>query len=184
MKTYRLYTGDGGHSFVEEKELNDQWLPDVKVAVKTLHYKISPPRSSYSLHNAPAINYVITVVGTIEFETRAFVETFGRGSLDPVLRGLRLVMLPPQIPGAPNHIVEDKHVKQQVGETHRVKGRHLGRRRRRRTKKTDDPGGRETQTRHRRIPMLRQIIHARCPHRGGQQEKSRGDADRDTVFLF
>jgi hypothetical protein len=29
MKTYRLYTGDGGHSFVEEKNLDDQWLPDV-----------------------------------------------------------------------------------------------------------------------------------------------------------
>jgi hypothetical protein len=69
MKTYRLYTGDDGHSFVEEKKLNDQWLPDVKVAVKTLHYKTSPSGSSYSLHNAPAINYVITVVGTIEFET-------------------------------------------------------------------------------------------------------------------
>jgi hypothetical protein len=52
---------------MEEKK--GHWLPDVKVTVKTLHYKIDPPGSHYSLHNAPAINYVITVVGTIEFET-------------------------------------------------------------------------------------------------------------------
>ena len=65
VKTYRLYTGEDGHSYVEQGCLE----PDLKLPVETLHYKISPPGSVSTLHNAPATNYVITLLGEVEFET-------------------------------------------------------------------------------------------------------------------
>ncbi|RYD94017.1 MAG: hypothetical protein EOP54_18260 [Sphingobacteriales bacterium] len=65
IKAYKLYTGDDNHSHfitgtVAEGHLNN---------AISIRFQESPPHSFYDWHNAPAVQYVICLTGTLEFET-------------------------------------------------------------------------------------------------------------------
>jgi quercetin dioxygenase-like cupin family protein len=76
----RLYTGDDGQSHFEEGTLE---LPDLhgivhrspSWAATAVSFAETPARSSMDWHPAPVRQYVITLSGTLEFETR-LGETF------------------------------------------------------------------------------------------------------------
>lgn len=62
----RLFTGDDGQS-----HFNDGAATlDVDEAAHTISFAESPPGSSLDWHHAPQRQYVITLSGTLEFETR------------------------------------------------------------------------------------------------------------------
>ncbi|MBD1392041.1 cupin domain-containing protein [Mucilaginibacter glaciei] len=65
IKAYRLYTGDDGHSHVETGNVN----PADFNQASAIRFQESPPHSVYDWHNAPTDQYVITLSGTLEFET-------------------------------------------------------------------------------------------------------------------
>ena len=71
IKAYKLYTGDDGHSHIMQGTIVENQF----VHVGTIGFKESPPHTVYDWHTAPAIQYVITLTGTLEFETRTG-ETF------------------------------------------------------------------------------------------------------------
>lgn len=71
IKAYRLYTGADGNSHVQTGTVADgQFNQAISV-----RFQESPPHSFYDWHNAPANQYVITLLGTLEFETQTG-ETF------------------------------------------------------------------------------------------------------------
>ena len=71
----RLFTGDDGESHFEEGTLD---LPRLEgsahrsrsYAAKEVSFEESPAGSSLDWHRAPTRQYVITLSGTLEFETR------------------------------------------------------------------------------------------------------------------
>jgi hypothetical protein len=71
IKAYKLYTGDDGHSHVQTGTVTEGVLSQASA----IRFQESPPHSFYDWHNAPAEQYVITLCGTLEFETRTG-ETF------------------------------------------------------------------------------------------------------------
>jgi len=71
VKAYRLYTGSDGHSHVVPGSIIDHEL----VAVDSIHFEETPPRSSLDWHTAPTTQFVITLSGVLEFVTRGG-ETF------------------------------------------------------------------------------------------------------------
>jgi quercetin dioxygenase-like cupin family protein len=71
IKAYRLYTGEDGHSHVEEGVVAENHLHDAEC----IRFKETPAHATYDWHNAPVEQYVITLTGTLEFETRTG-ETF------------------------------------------------------------------------------------------------------------
>ncbi|MEN0055015.1 MAG: hypothetical protein AAGC65_15180 [Mucilaginibacter sp.] len=71
IKAYKLYTGTDGNSHVQTGTVAEgQFNQAVSV-----RFQESPPYSFYDWHNAPTDQYVITLSGTLEFETRTG-ETF------------------------------------------------------------------------------------------------------------
>ena len=70
-----LYTGDDGESHFEDRAMD---LPKVAgtaqqsptLQATTVMFEESPPGSSLDWHRAPVRQYVITLSGTLEFETR------------------------------------------------------------------------------------------------------------------
>lgn len=71
IRAYRLYTGDDGHSHVEEGTVANL---DLK-PVNSVMFNETPAHSFYDWHPAPTTQYVITLSGTLLFET-ALGETF------------------------------------------------------------------------------------------------------------
>ncbi|TSD67324.1 hypothetical protein FFF34_008005 [Inquilinus sp. KBS0705] len=65
IKAYRLYTGADGHSHVETGTVNEGVLSQAS----HIRFQESPPHSFYDWHNAPTTQYVISLSGTLEFET-------------------------------------------------------------------------------------------------------------------
>jgi quercetin dioxygenase-like cupin family protein len=65
IRAYRLYTGSDGHSHVERGSMREGELVDAK----SIHFKETPPHSSYDWHPAPIAQYVITLSGVLEFTT-------------------------------------------------------------------------------------------------------------------
>ena len=70
----RLYTGDDGESHFEDRTLE---LPELDGTARSrswpataVRFEESPAGSSLDWHRAPARQYVITLGGTLEFETR------------------------------------------------------------------------------------------------------------------
>jgi quercetin dioxygenase-like cupin family protein len=61
-----LYTGDDGQTHFNDGEVT----LDVDEAAHTISFAESPPGSSLDWHHAPHHQYVITLSGTLEFETR------------------------------------------------------------------------------------------------------------------
>ena len=71
IKAYKLYTGADGNSHVEVGSVQEDFMTDV-VSIKL---KESKPHSSFDWHNAPVEQYVITIAGRLQFETKTG-ETF------------------------------------------------------------------------------------------------------------
>jgi quercetin dioxygenase-like cupin family protein len=65
IRAYRLYTGTDGHSHVVTGSVNEGPLVDVS----SVHFKESPPHSSFDWHNDPIPQYVFTLAGVLEFAT-------------------------------------------------------------------------------------------------------------------
>jgi len=65
IKAYKLYTGEDGHSHFIEGTVAENLIHHV-VGIR---FKESPPHSVYDWHNAPTEQYVLTLSGTLEFET-------------------------------------------------------------------------------------------------------------------
>ena len=66
IKAYKLYTGDDNHSHFVSGTVNEGVLNHA-VSVR---FQETPPHSVYDWHNAPTVQYVISLCGTLEFETR------------------------------------------------------------------------------------------------------------------
>ncbi len=66
INAYKLFTGPDGHSHVLQGTMREHDQGDV-VAI---HFAESPPHSEYDWHTAPAMQYVFTFSGTLEFTLR------------------------------------------------------------------------------------------------------------------
>ena len=71
VRAYRLYTGDDGNSHVTRGRVEVH----EKVDVETIEFRETPAHASLDWHNAPVPQYVITLSGVLQFETRTG-ETF------------------------------------------------------------------------------------------------------------
>jgi len=65
IKAYRLYTGADGNSHIETGVIAENQLHEAI----SIRFQETAAHSSYDWHNAPAEQYVITLSGTLEFET-------------------------------------------------------------------------------------------------------------------
>lgn len=65
IKAFQLYTGPDGHSDFREGTIAYDHMTE---AVSVL-FKETAPHSSYDWHTAPTTQYVVTLAGTLEFET-------------------------------------------------------------------------------------------------------------------
>jgi quercetin dioxygenase-like cupin family protein len=66
MHAFKLYTGKDNASHVLEGTLT----LDRRTDVMAVHFKESPPHSTFDWHDAPEPQFVITLAGTLEFTTR------------------------------------------------------------------------------------------------------------------
>jgi quercetin dioxygenase-like cupin family protein len=66
MRATKLWKGEDNASHVLEGTLT----LDQRTDVTAVHFKESPPHSSFDWHDAPEHQYVITLAGTLEFVTR------------------------------------------------------------------------------------------------------------------
>jgi quercetin dioxygenase-like cupin family protein len=67
IKAIKIYTGDDGHTHV----VHGSVLEDHLTHAASIRFKETPPHSFYDWHPAPTIQYVITLLGTLEFETHS-----------------------------------------------------------------------------------------------------------------
>jgi quercetin dioxygenase-like cupin family protein len=65
IRAYRLYTGPDGNSHVTQGSVNGGTLVDAV----SIHFKETPPHSTFDWHNDPIPQYVITLSGVLEFAT-------------------------------------------------------------------------------------------------------------------
>ena len=73
IQAYYLYTGADGDSHVQRGSIAEGAL----VGAESIHFKETPPHSSFDWHNDPTPQYVITLAGVLEFTTVGG-ETFRR----------------------------------------------------------------------------------------------------------
>ena len=66
IHAFKLSTGPDNASHVAEGTL----ALDASTDVVAVHFKESPPPSSFDWHDAPEMQYVLTLTGTLEFTTR------------------------------------------------------------------------------------------------------------------
>lgn len=66
IKAYKLYTGTDGHSRIAVGTVSEDMITEAV----SITFKETPPHSSYDWHTAPAAQYVISLCGTLLFETR------------------------------------------------------------------------------------------------------------------
>lgn len=66
LHAFRLYSGTDNASHVLEGSVAQN---DVAEVVR-IHFKESPPHSTFDWHEAPEQQFVITLAGTLEFTTR------------------------------------------------------------------------------------------------------------------
>jgi quercetin dioxygenase-like cupin family protein len=71
IRAYKLSTGPDGHSHVVRGSIINHEV----VAAGTIHFEETPAHSSLDWHNAPTVQYVITLAGVLEFTTHGG-ETF------------------------------------------------------------------------------------------------------------
>lgn len=65
INAYKIYTGEDGHTHIITGYVVADQLQDVS----TIRFKETAPHSSYDWHTAPTNQYVITLSGTLQFET-------------------------------------------------------------------------------------------------------------------
>jgi len=65
IKAYKIYTGSDGHTHVATGSVNEGDLTNVTA----IRFKETPPHSSYDWHPAPVAQYVLSLTGTLLFET-------------------------------------------------------------------------------------------------------------------
>ncbi|QMU29922.1 cupin domain-containing protein [Adhaeribacter radiodurans] len=65
IKAYRIFTGPDGHTHVETGIVSEHHLNEA-VAIR---FKETPAPATYDWHPAPTTQYVLTLTGTLEFET-------------------------------------------------------------------------------------------------------------------
>jgi len=65
IQAYKIYTGLDGHSHIDSGAVNEGFYTNVL----SISFKETPPHSSYDWHPAPAVQYVISLTGTLQFET-------------------------------------------------------------------------------------------------------------------
>ena len=65
IKAYKIYTGADGHTHI----ISGTVTQDLLSQARTIRFKETPAGSTYDWHPAPSIQYVITLTGTLEFET-------------------------------------------------------------------------------------------------------------------
>ena len=65
IRAYYLYTGADGDSHVQRGSIAEGAL----VGAESIHFKETPPHSSFDWHNDPTPQYVITLAGVLEFTT-------------------------------------------------------------------------------------------------------------------
>ena len=66
IRCVRLTTGEDGASHVDETTLQ----PGAIDRASAVHFEESAPGAAFDWHNAPCVQYVITLSGTLEFTTR------------------------------------------------------------------------------------------------------------------
>lgn len=66
IKAYRLFTGADGHSHVEVGRV----LEDEFFEAGQIRFKETPAKSVYDWHTAPTDQYVLSLEGTLNFETK------------------------------------------------------------------------------------------------------------------
>jgi uncharacterized cupin superfamily protein len=66
LHAFKLYTGSDNASHVLEGTIDER----DRTGVDAIHFKESPPHSSFEWHTAPEAQYVLTLSGTLEFTTR------------------------------------------------------------------------------------------------------------------
>ncbi|MDB5250022.1 MAG: hypothetical protein JWQ40_4416 [Segetibacter sp.] len=65
IKAYKIYTGTDGHTHILTGTVTQNLLTDAL----SIRFKETPAFDTYDWHPAPAIQYVITLTGTLEFTT-------------------------------------------------------------------------------------------------------------------
>ena len=65
IKAIKIYSAPDGHTKVVHGTVAENHL----TAAVSIRFKTTPPHSSYDWHPAPTTQYVITLAGTLEFET-------------------------------------------------------------------------------------------------------------------
>lgn len=65
IKAYKIYTGFDGHTHITTGSVEEGFL----TKVLSISFKETPPHSSYDWHPAPVTQYVISLSGTLLFET-------------------------------------------------------------------------------------------------------------------
>lgn len=66
IRAFLLYTGPDGNSHVKCGSVS----PNALVEAQSIHFKETPAHSSFEWHVAPHTQFVITLSGTLEFDTR------------------------------------------------------------------------------------------------------------------
>jgi len=66
IRAFKLYTGRDGASHV----LQGRVAEDHRSSVATIRFAESPPHSKLDWHDAPQLQYVVTLSGTLAFTTR------------------------------------------------------------------------------------------------------------------
>lgn len=66
LHAFKLYTGPDNASHVQEGTVAEL----ITTQVVSIRFQESPPHSSFDWHDAPEMQYVITLAGTLEFTTR------------------------------------------------------------------------------------------------------------------
>ena len=65
IKAIKIYTGPDGHTKVEHGSVTENYLTEAI----SIRFKTTPPHGTYDWHPAPTTQYVVTLAGTLEFET-------------------------------------------------------------------------------------------------------------------
>ncbi|WP_263382062.1 cupin domain-containing protein [Granulicella arctica] len=66
IRAFRLFTGTDGDSHVVRGSIKAKQLVDAR----SIEFKETPSHSALEWHNAPTLQYVITLAGVLEFTTR------------------------------------------------------------------------------------------------------------------
>jgi quercetin dioxygenase-like cupin family protein len=66
IRAYRLYTGPEGNSHVTRGTISSA----APVAAESIQFQETPAHSALHWHNDPVAQYVITLTGVIEFQTK------------------------------------------------------------------------------------------------------------------